>query len=65
MNEVPYLNMALVGFRGGEHGLCDQGGDEGAEQRLSAAPGVVDGLEEVEIGRQLLLRDAPMGPGLP
>ena|SRR5918993_2559439 len=54
--------MALVGFRGGEHGLRDQGGDEGAEQRLSAAPGVVDGLEEAEIGRQLLPRDAPMGP---
>ena len=54
--------MALVGFRGGEHHLRDQAGDKGAEQRLSAAPGVVDGLEEAEIGRQLLLRDAPMGP---
>jgi hypothetical protein len=53
--------VALVGFRGGEHHLRDQAGDEGAEQRLSAAPGIVDGLKEAEIGRQLLLRDAAMG----
>jgi hypothetical protein len=33
---------ALIGFRGGEHHLRDQAGDEGAEQCLSAAPGVVD-----------------------
>src|SRR3954453_4832640 len=40
----------------------DQAGDEGAEERLPAAPGIVDELEEAEIGGQLLLRDAPVGP---
>jgi hypothetical protein len=43
-------------------GLGNQASDEGAEERLSAAAGVVDGLEEAEIGWQLLLRDAPVWP---
>src|ERR671932_688958 len=54
--------LALVGFRGGERGLCDQTGDEGAEERLAPAPGVVHELEEGEVGRQLLLRDASARP---
>ena len=36
----------------------DQGGDEGSEEGFSASAGVVDELEEAEIDRQLLLRDA-------
>src|SRR4051812_40286230 len=38
----------------------DQGCDEGAEEGFAAAPGVVHELEEAEIERQLLLRDAPV-----
>ena len=53
--------VALIGFRGGEARLCDQRGNEGAEQGFSSATGIVDELEEAEIGRQLLLRDAAMG----
>src|ERR687890_1715870 len=40
--------------------LSHQGCNEGAEEGLAAAPGVVHELEEAEIERQLLLRDAPM-----
>ena len=36
----------------------NQGGDKGAEQGFAAAAGVVHVLEEAEIERQLLLRDA-------
>src|SRR3954466_15382256 len=43
------MKLALIGFRGGE-------------ERLPAAPGVVDELEEAEIAGQLLPRDAPVGP---
>src|SRR5947209_3689242 len=53
---------ALIGFRGGERYLRGQAGDEGAEERLPAAPGVVDELEEAGIGGQLLPRDAPVRP---
>ena len=60
-NENIHLKMALIGFRGGEARLCDQRGNEGAEQGFSSATGIVDELEEAEIGRQLLLRDAAMG----
>ena len=38
--------------------LCDQGGDEGAEQGLATTARVVDELEEAEIERQLVLGDA-------
>src|SRR3954469_2064986 len=37
-----------------------QGGDKGAEQGFAAAPGVVHELEESEVERQLVLRDAPV-----
>ena len=36
--------------------------DEGTEQGLSPSPGIVDELEEAEIGGQIFLRDAPMWP---
>ena len=52
----------LSGFGVVSIGSRDQAGDEGAEQRLPAAPRVVNELEEAEIERQLLLRDAPVGP---
>ena len=52
----------LSGFRVVSIGLGDQACDEGAEERLAAATGVVDELEEAEIGRQLLLRDATVRP---
>ena len=41
-------------------GLSDQARDEGAEQSLAPAAGVVDELEEAEIAGQLLLRDTPV-----
>src|SRR3712207_9557499 len=37
-----------------------QGGDKGSEQGFAAAAGVVHELEEAEVERQLLLRDAPV-----
>ena len=40
--------------------LSHQGCDEGAQEGFAAAPGVVHELEEAEIERQLLLRDAPV-----
>src|SRR4051794_41427827 len=56
------MGVALIGFRGGGHRLRDQASDQGPEQRLPAAPGVVDELEEAETGGQLLPRDAPVRP---
>jgi hypothetical protein len=53
---------ALVGFRGVGFGSCDQGGDEGSEQGFAPAPGVVHELEEAEVERQLVLRDAAVWP---
>src|SRR3954453_10011714 len=52
----------LSGFGVVSVGLGNQGGDEGAEECFAAAAGVVDELEEAEIGGQLLLRDAAMRP---
>src|SRR5215212_11752333 len=37
-----------------------QGGDKGSEQGFAAAAGVVHELEESEVERQLVLRDAPV-----
>src|SRR3954451_14272636 len=37
-----------------------QGGDKGSEQGFAAAAGVMHELEESEVERQLLLRDAPV-----
>src|SRR4051794_35047937 len=53
-----YFEKALIGFRGVEVGSCDQGSDEGSEQGFAASPRVVHELEEAEIERQLVLRDA-------
>src|SRR3954462_3481487 len=52
----------LSGFGVVSIGSRDQGGDEGAKERLPAAPGVVHELEEAEIGGQLLLGDAAVRP---
>src|SRR4051795_2313002 len=51
-------SIALMGFQGGEVGSCDQSGDEGFEQGFAASACVVHELEEAEIERQLVLRDA-------
>src|SRR4051812_13720303 len=54
------MRMALVGFRGGEAGSRDQARDKGAEQGSPTPARVVNELEEAEIERQLVLRDAPV-----
>ena len=48
--------VALVGFRGGEFRISDQGGDEGAEQGFAAAAGIMDELEEAELEHFRLTR---------
>src|SRR3954469_23158750 len=45
-----------------DRGSGDEHPDKRREEGLPAAPGVVDDLEEGEIGGQLLLRDAPVRP---
>src|SRR4051794_37755375 len=52
---APVLQIALTGFRGGEVGSCDQGGDEGSEQGFAALARIVHELEEAEVERQLVL----------
>src|SRR5215217_2540227 len=52
--------MALVGFRGGGAGSRNQACDKGTEQGSPTPARVVDELEETEIERQLVLREAPM-----
>src|SRR4051812_31995345 len=52
--------LALVGFRGGDGQSGDEARDEGAEEGFAPAARVVHELEEAEVVRQLLLRDAPM-----
>src|SRR3954452_14992103 len=52
--------MALVGFRGGGAGSRNQACDKGAEQGSPTPARVVYELEEAEIERQLVLRDAPV-----
>src|SRR5689334_16733340 len=52
--------VALVGFRGGGAGSRDQGCDKGAEQGSPTPARVVNELEETEIERQLVLREAPV-----
>src|SRR5829696_464865 len=49
---------ALIGIRGDGGTSHDQGCDEGTKQGFAAAPGVVHELEEAEVERQLLLRNA-------
>jgi hypothetical protein len=56
-----YLHQwLLTGFGVVSGGSCDQGSEESAEQSLSASTGVVDDLEEAEIGGPLVLRDTAM-----
>jgi hypothetical protein len=52
--------LAHLGFWGDGGVSRDQGGDEGSEKGFSASAGIVNELEEAEIERQLLLRDAAM-----
>src|SRR3982751_1324115 len=52
--------VALVGFRGGGAGSRNQACDKGAEQGSPTPARVVHELEEAEIERQLVLRDAPV-----
>src|SRR3954466_10229981 len=55
-----YNLEALVGFRGGDGQSGDEARDEGAEEGFAPAARVVHELEEGEVVRQLLLRNAPM-----
>src|SRR3954452_926367 len=57
---LPQKSEALVGFRGGDGQSGDEASDEGAEEGFAPAARVVHELEEAEVVRQLLLRDAPM-----
>src|SRR4051794_18618152 len=52
--------LALFGFRGGGAVSRNQACDKGAEQGSPTPARVVDELEEAEIERQLVLRDAPV-----
>src|SRR5829696_3959602 len=52
--------VALAGFRGGGAGSRNQACDKGAEQGSPTPARVVHELEEAEIERQLVLRDAPV-----
>ncbi len=52
--------MALIGLRGGDGSVTPPGRDEGAEQGFAASVRIVHELEEAEVERQLVLRDAPM-----
>jgi hypothetical protein len=54
--------LALIGFRGEGGTSHDQSRDEGSKESFASAPGVMHELEEAEIQRQLLLRDAPVWP---
>src|SRR3954467_12511896 len=54
--------LALVGLRGDGGTSHDQSRDEGAKESFASASGVVHELEEAEIERQLLRRDAPGWP---
>src|SRR3954464_3610237 len=53
---------ALIGFWGDGGTSQDQSRDESAKESFASASGVVHELEEAEIQRQLLLRDAPVWP---
>ena len=57
-----YSAKALVGFWGDGGTSHDESRDEDAKESFAPAPGVVHELEEAEIQRQLLLRDAPVWP---
>src|SRR3954451_20523624 len=60
VDDVTNPSWLLSGFGVVGMGLPDQTRDEGAEQSLAPAASVVDELEEAEMERQLLLRDAPV-----
>ena len=52
------LRPSRLGFGVASIGLGEQACDEGADGRLAPAAGVVDELEEAELGWQVFLRDA-------
>src|SRR5215213_8377076 len=54
------FGVALAGFRGGGAGSRNQACDKGAEQGSPTPARIVNELEEAEIERQLVLREAPM-----
>src|SRR4051812_375913 len=54
--------VALIEFRGDSGTSHDQSRNEGTKKSFAPAAGVVHELEEAEIQRQLLLRDAPVWP---
>src|SRR4051794_31876841 len=60
LHSVPKF-VGRTELRGGEARSRDQGGDKGVKQSVSSAAGIVDGLEDAETERQLLLRDAAVG----
>src|SRR4051812_32448331 len=60
MRRMRIMTEALVGFRGGGAGSRNQACDKGAEQGSPTPARVVDELEEAEIERQLVLREAPV-----
>src|SRR4051812_722916 len=60
VSSEPIFALALVGFRGGGAVSRNQACDKGAEQGSPTPARVVHELEEAEVKRQLVLRDAPM-----
>ena len=55
-----HVTEALIRFRGGPGLSRNQAGDKRAEQGFAASTRIVYELEEAEVMRQLVLRDAPM-----
>src|SRR4051812_47638702 len=62
LDQLAQILEALIEFQGDGGTSHDQSRDEGAKQSFASAPGVMHELEEAEIQRQLLLRDAPVWP---
>src|SRR3954471_1255918 len=61
-SSMTLTKKALIGFRGDGGASHDQSRNEGTKKSFAPAAGVVHELEEAEIQRQLLLRDAPVWP---
>src|SRR5690242_8396728 len=55
---IVQMQQALIGVQGVGFRLCDQGGGEGSEQGFAVSARVVHELEEAEIERQFVLRNA-------
>jgi len=61
MNSLRHSSCGSFRISGWSWGSGDEGGNEGAEECLSALTSVVNELEEAEIGGQFLLGDAAVG----